>query len=110
MAQSVNSGFPSLSVAPVSWIPFLSGIPDSLSCIPYSKAHDSGFHRKNFQNSRIPVPFMGKTMGVNKLFRCRKALNFQSNVRFNQNQKKSLGFVVDCNFCHFNASLIFIAI
>ena len=106
MAQSVDSGFQSLSVELGSWIPILSGIPDSLSCIPY----DSGFHRQNFPNSRIPVPFMGKTMGVNELFRCRKALNFQSNVRFNQNQKKSLGFVVDCNFCHFNASLIFIVI
>ena len=103
MAQSEDSEFPSLSVKIESWIPILSRIPDSLSCISDSTG----------KISRIPeswFPFMGRTMGVNKLFRCRKTSNRQSNVRFNQNQKKSLGFVVDCNFCHFNASSLFIAI
>ena len=32
-------------------VPNLSGIPDSLSCIPDSKAQDSGFNKKN---PRIP--------------------------------------------------------
>ena len=36
----------SLSVGLGLWIPFVSGIPDSLSCIPDSKAQDStGFPR-----------------------------------------------------------------
>ena len=42
------------------WIPFVSGIPDSLSCVPYSKAQDSTFHKQNF--SRVPesgFPYMG---------------------------------------------------
>ena len=30
-------------------ISIISGIPDSLSCIPDSKAQDSGFHNSNFQ-------------------------------------------------------------
>ena len=29
-------------------IPFISGIPDFLSCIPDSKAQDSGFHKQSF--------------------------------------------------------------
>ena len=29
-------------------IPIVSGIPDSLSCIPDSNAHDSGFHKPRF--------------------------------------------------------------
>ena len=29
-----------------TWIPVFSGIPDSLSCIPHSKAHDSPFPEK----------------------------------------------------------------
>ena len=32
----------------------LSRIPDSLSCIPDSKAQDSGFHEQNFPGFRIP--------------------------------------------------------
>ena len=34
------------------WIPIVSGIPDSLSCIPDSKAQDSEFHKQ--KNVRIP--------------------------------------------------------
>ena len=37
----------SLSMELGFWIPIISGIPDSLSCIPDSKAHDSGFHKLN---------------------------------------------------------------
>ena len=38
------------------WIPILCRIPDSLSCIPYSKAQDSGFHKQLdfvFRNGQI---------------------------------------------------------
>ena len=37
-----------------TWIPVVSGIPDSLGCIPDSKAQDSGFHRQTFPRFRIP--------------------------------------------------------
>ena len=38
-----GTGFQSLSVERGFWIPIVSGIPDSLSCIPDStKAQDSG--------------------------------------------------------------------
>ena len=36
------------------WIPILSRIPDSLSCIPESKVRGSGFHKQNFPGIRIP--------------------------------------------------------
>ena len=34
------------------WILIVSGIPDCLSCIPYSKTQDSGFHKKKFPGFR----------------------------------------------------------
>ena len=37
-----------LSVELGFWIPIFSGIPDSLSCIPDSKAQDFGFHEQKF--------------------------------------------------------------
>ena len=36
------------------WISIVSGIPDSLSCIPDSKAQDSGYHKQNFIGFWIP--------------------------------------------------------
>ena len=42
----------SLSVKLGFWIPIVSGIPDSLSCIPDSKDQDFGFHKQKFP--RIP--------------------------------------------------------
>ena len=42
--QIPGTGFQFLSVELEFWIPILCGIPDSLSCIPDSKAQDSGFH------------------------------------------------------------------
>ena len=44
------------------WIPIISGIPDSLSCVPDSKAQDSGFHKQKFLGFRNPdfrfkIPF-----------------------------------------------------
>ena len=76
----------------------------------YSGFQSPGFQIPQAKSPESRFPFMGRTMGVSKLFRCRKTSNFRSSVRFNQNKKKSLGFLVDCNFCHFNASIIFIAI
>ena len=37
------------------WIVISSGILDSLSCIPTSKAQDSGFHQPNFSDSGIQM-------------------------------------------------------
>ena len=45
------------------WIPIFSGIPDSLRCIPDSKAQDSGFRIPQAKISRIPesiLPYMGR--------------------------------------------------
>ena len=55
-----GTGF--LSVELRFWIPIVSGIPDSLSCIPDSKAQDYGFHKQKFLGFRNPdfrfkIPF-----------------------------------------------------
>ena len=47
-------GFQSLSVELGLRIPIFSGIPDSLSYSPDSKAQDSGFHCQNIPWFRIP--------------------------------------------------------
>ena len=54
--HAVDSGFPgtgfrSLSVGLGIWMPIFRGFADSLSCIPDSKAQDSGFHEKIFPDS-----------------------------------------------------------
>ena len=50
----LGTGFQSLSVELGFWIPIASGISDSLSCIPDSKAQDSGFHMQIFPWFWIP--------------------------------------------------------
>ena len=51
----------SLSVKFGFRIPIVSEIPDSLSCLPDSKAQDSGYHKQKFPAvSRIRIPFMGR--------------------------------------------------
>ena len=50
----LGTGFQSLSVELAFWIPIANGIPDPLSCIPDSKAQDSGFHMQIFRWFRIP--------------------------------------------------------
>ena len=50
--QIPGIGFQSLSVELWFRIPVVSGIPDSLSCIPDSKAKDSEFHNQKI--FRIP--------------------------------------------------------
>ena len=37
------------------WIQMASGISDSFSCFPDSKAQDSGFHKQNFSNCEIRI-------------------------------------------------------
>ena len=53
--QIPGTGFQSLSVELRSWIPIVSGIPESLSCIPDSKTQDSRFLNQNFRPFRIPL-------------------------------------------------------
>ena len=49
-----GTGVQSLSVDYGFWIPILSGIPDSFSCILDSKAQDSRFHKHKFHRFRNP--------------------------------------------------------
>ena len=56
---ALDSGFEVLDSDPFLvelgfWIPILSRIPDSLSCIPESKVRGSGIHKHNFPGFRIP--------------------------------------------------------
>ena len=51
--------FQFLSVELEFWIPIVSGIPDSLSCIPDSKAQESRFHQQKFPDSEILIPLHG---------------------------------------------------
>ena len=51
-----GTGFQSLSMELGFWILIISGIPDSLSCIPDSKAQHFHFHKQNFPDPRIRIP------------------------------------------------------
>ena len=53
--QIPGTGFLSLSVELRCWIPIVSGIPESLSCIPDSKTQDFRFLNQNFRRFRIPL-------------------------------------------------------
>ena len=57
--QIPGTVFQSLSVELGFWISLVSGIPDSMSCIPDSKTRDSGFHKQIFPVSGFP--YMGWT-------------------------------------------------
>ena len=54
-----GTGFQFLSVELEFWISIVSGIPDSLSCFPDSKAQDSRFHQQKFPDSEILIPLHG---------------------------------------------------
>ena len=54
--RAVDSGCHSLLVELGLWIAIASGIPDSPSCIPDSKAWDSEFHKQNLPGFRIWIP------------------------------------------------------
>ena len=63
--QIPGTGFQYLSVEIGFWIAIISGIPDSLSCIPDSKNQESGFISKI--TSRIPdsgFSYMGRILVV----------------------------------------------
>ena len=52
-----------------TWIPIsiVSGIPDSLSCIPDSKVQHFGFHKQNFPGFRSPqAPYIGRKIASGK--------------------------------------------
>ena len=53
LCRAVDSGFQSLSVELELWVPIVSVVLESLSCIPDSRALDSRFHKKNFSDSRF---------------------------------------------------------
>ena len=48
MSWIVDSGFQVLSMELGFLIPIVNRIPDSLSCVPDSKAQDSRLHKQNF--------------------------------------------------------------
>ena len=56
--HTANSELQELAWIPVfvsgTWIPIFTEIPDSLSCIPDSKTHYSGFYKEIFPGLRIP--------------------------------------------------------
>ena len=54
-----GTGFQFLSVELEFWVPIVSGIPDSLSCIPDSKVQDSRFHQQKLPDSEILIPLHG---------------------------------------------------
>ena len=69
----LDTGFQSLSAKLGFWIPIVSGIPDSLSCIPDSKVQDFRFRISKAEISRIPesgFAYLGS--------------KFQPSVRLNQ--------------------------
>ena len=51
--------FQSLSVEIEFWIPIVSEIPDSLSCLPESKTQDYRFHQQKFPDFEILIPLHG---------------------------------------------------
>ena len=57
-----DTGFQYLSVELGFRIPFVSGIPDSFSCIPDSKTQDSGFHKQNFPNNTSDKDMIGSSI------------------------------------------------
>ena len=83
-----------------TWIPdrpIISGIPDSLSCTPDSKAQVSGFLELKLPQSRIPqskislIPKIGLPCMGRKCI----TINFEACRNFDSVRKKSR----DCGFC-----------
>ena len=62
--QISDTGFQYLSVELGFRIPIVSGIPDSLSCIPDSKAQDFWFHKQNFPGFRNPINGSETNLGL----------------------------------------------
>ena len=51
--------FQFLSLELEFWIAIVSGIPNSLSCIPDSKDQESRFHQQKFPDTEILIPLHG---------------------------------------------------
>ena len=88
--QIPGTGVQSLSVELGFWIPIVSGIPDSVSCIPDSKTRDSGFHKQNFPGFRVPLH------GVNLFEQNRMKANpekHQTLVRGNTNPHMNIKYM-----------------
>ena len=89
--HAVDSGFQvvnpnSLSVEQFKFqIPIVSGIPDSLSCIPDSKAQNSRFHGKNFPGFWNPHSLTWGEMS----FTWYKTAMLESTTRTGTRQKSS---------------------
>ena len=62
--QISGTGFQYLSVELGFRIPIVSGIPDSLSCIPDSKAKDFWLHEQNFPGFRNPINGSETNLGL----------------------------------------------
>ena len=60
--------FRSFSVELGFRIRIVSGIPDSYTCIPDSKAQDSGFHKQKFPRFRIPNANISRIPGSGFLY------------------------------------------
>ena len=56
-------GFESSSLELGFWILVVNGIPDSLSCIPGSKARDSGFHKQKIS----AFSYIGRSERIKKI-------------------------------------------
>ena len=75
-----GTGFQSLSVGFGFQIPFVSGISDSLSCIPEFKARDDRSHREKFQGFQNPDSLIwgdSVLMAINKICMYVCMLDFQ---------------------------------
>ena len=68
------TGFQSLSVELGFWIPIVSGIPESLRCIPDSKAQDSAFHQQT-----SALPYMRRNTAVSSRSFEERQLHSQAN-------------------------------
>ena len=62
--QTSDTGFQYLSVELGFRIPIVSGVLDSLSCIPDSKAQDFWFHKQNFLGFRNPINGSETNLGL----------------------------------------------
>ena len=54
--QTFDDKFPIVWTTAFEKIPVVIGIPNSLSCIPDSKAQDSWFYKEKFPHSGIQIP------------------------------------------------------
>ena len=76
------------------WIPILSRILDSLSCILNSKAQDSGFNKPNFHGFRIPQAKLSRIPGSGFFYMGRNNIHIGSlevTIERDRGSKKLVG-------------------